>query len=401
MVDFRVVFVGGMGRSGSTLLERLLGELPEACSLGEVVHLWQRGLVDNERCGCGCPFYECPFWRAVGVRAFGGWDQLEPTQVLALRGSVDRTRFVPRLLRGQLAAEQHARLLRYVELYHRLYAAVAAQTGCSIVVDSSKHASLAACLRWGLPAELRIVHVVRDPRAVADAWLKHRLRPEATATSPEQVMARTNPARTAVHWSAQNLAFSGLAARGIPTRQVRYEVDSSKHASLAACLRWGLPAELRIVHVVRDPRAVADAWLKHRLRPEATATSPEQVMARTNPARTAVHWSAQNLAFSGLAARGIPTRQVRYEDFAAQPQQELQSLARFVGCTDVHGAEWPFSGTTTARLAPAHTVSGNPARFGAGEVPVRFDESWRERLGWRHRLLVSALTAPVRNRYGY
>ena len=311
MVDFRVVFVGGMGRSGSTLLERLLGELPEACSLGEVVHLWQRGLVDNERCGCGCPFYECPFWRAVGVRAFGGWDQLEPTQVLALRGSVDRTRFVPRLLRGQLAAEQHARLLRYVELYHRLYAAVAAQTGCSIVVDSSKH------------------------------------------------------------------------------------------ASLAACLRWGLPAELRIVHVVRDPRAVADAWLKHRLRPEATATSPEQVMARTNPARTAVHWSAQNLAFSGLAARGIPTRQVRYEDFAAQPQQELQSLARFVGCTDVHGAEWPFSGTTTARLAPAHTVSGNPARFGAGEVPVRFDESWRERLGWRHRLLVSALTAPVRNRYGY
>ena len=47
----RVVFLGGLGRSGTTLLERMLGEVPGVCALGEVVHLWQRDVRDNESCG--------------------------------------------------------------------------------------------------------------------------------------------------------------------------------------------------------------------------------------------------------------------------------------------------------------------------------------------------------------
>ena len=63
----RVLFLGGLGRSGTTLLERLLGQLPGVSPLGEVVHLWQRDLVDDERCGCGDRFSACGFWQKVGV----------------------------------------------------------------------------------------------------------------------------------------------------------------------------------------------------------------------------------------------------------------------------------------------------------------------------------------------
>ncbi|HEY4605248.1 MAG TPA: hypothetical protein VIH08_13030, partial [Blastococcus sp.] len=35
----RVLYLAGIGRSGSTLLERILGEVPGICSLGEVVFL--------------------------------------------------------------------------------------------------------------------------------------------------------------------------------------------------------------------------------------------------------------------------------------------------------------------------------------------------------------------------
>lgn len=69
----RLLYLAGIGRSGSTLLERLLGEVPGVCSLGEVTHLWRRGVLRNERCGCGTPFLDCPFWRKVGESAFGGW----------------------------------------------------------------------------------------------------------------------------------------------------------------------------------------------------------------------------------------------------------------------------------------------------------------------------------------
>ena len=48
---FRVLYLGGFGRSGSTLIERLLGELPGVCPVGELVHLWQRGVLAGERRG--------------------------------------------------------------------------------------------------------------------------------------------------------------------------------------------------------------------------------------------------------------------------------------------------------------------------------------------------------------
>src|SRR5688500_6785417 len=70
----RVLLLGGAGRSGATVLERVLGELPGACSAGELVHLWQRGVLDDETCGCGESFGRCPFWVEVGARAFNGWN---------------------------------------------------------------------------------------------------------------------------------------------------------------------------------------------------------------------------------------------------------------------------------------------------------------------------------------
>ena len=32
----RVIYLGGLGRSGTTLLERLLGEIPGVCASGEL-----------------------------------------------------------------------------------------------------------------------------------------------------------------------------------------------------------------------------------------------------------------------------------------------------------------------------------------------------------------------------
>ncbi|HEY7174058.1 MAG TPA: hypothetical protein VH442_03990, partial [Micromonosporaceae bacterium] len=38
----RVLYIGGWGRSGSTLAERLLGEMADVTGAGEVTHLWLR-----------------------------------------------------------------------------------------------------------------------------------------------------------------------------------------------------------------------------------------------------------------------------------------------------------------------------------------------------------------------
>jgi hypothetical protein len=220
----RVLFIGGLGRSGSTLLERVLGELPGVCSMGEVVHLWQRGLVDDERCACGEPFSQCPFWRKVGEIAFGGWEKLDMAAFQVLKASVDRTRHVPLLTAPVLGAGLRRRVAKYNELYRRLYDAVQAASGCEVLVDSSKHVSLAACLRWSGTIDLRVLHVVRDSRAVAHSWSKTVARPEAVEGSAEGThMARWSAGKTALHWNAQNYGFDLLARRGVRTLRVRYE----------------------------------------------------------------------------------------------------------------------------------------------------------------------------------
>jgi len=216
----RVILLGGLGRSGTTLVERVLGELPGAAALGEVVHLWRRDVRDNERCACNQRFHDCPFWHEVGGLAFGGWERVDVARVEALQGAVERTRFIPRLGRATLPAALRSDVLEYAGYYARVYRAAAKVASASAVIDSSKHSSLAFCLRWHPDIDLRVVHVVRDARAVAYSWTKQVARPE---TDGAEEMTRYSPTRSALLWDVHNAAFGMLRRRGVPVHTLRYE----------------------------------------------------------------------------------------------------------------------------------------------------------------------------------
>ncbi|MEO8107098.1 MAG: glycosyltransferase [Actinomycetes bacterium] len=227
----RVVYIGGQGRSGTTLLERALGELPGVLSVGETVHLWDRGLRDNELCGCGVPFGACPFWQDVGEAAFGGWSALDAEEAIALRYSVDRNRYIPLLLRPGLSPHYQRRHAAYVARMSRLYRAMAEVSGARTIIDSSKHASYALMLAQTPGIDLRILHVVRDSRAVAHAWAKKVARPEAGGLP----MPVYGPAKAAVLWDVQNAVIEQLGRRH-PYLRIRYEdfVEAPKDSLLAA-----------------------------------------------------------------------------------------------------------------------------------------------------------------------
>lgn len=248
MEPVRVLYLGGLGRSGTTLLERVVGELPGAVPLGEIVHLWRRDLRDGERCGCGEPFLACPFWTAVGERAFGGWHEVDVDRVVALALTVDRTRFVPGLALKQWTDRHWGELREYTDYYVRLYRAVQAETGAAVVIDSSKHASLAYCLSHNAEIDLRVLHVVRDSRGVAYSWTKHVDRPE---TDGADEMTRFSPGRTALLWNAHNAAFSVLEPRNdrVQVMRLQYEhfvadpVDITRAVARFAGLQLG-PGDL-------------------------------------------------------------------------------------------------------------------------------------------------------------
>lgn len=232
----RVLYVGGTGRSGSTLLDRLLGEIPGYISCGELVHLWARGLAGNERCGCGEAFRTCRFWTEVGRVAFGGWHRVDAGSVLRLQRSVDRNRFIPLMLVPGMAPRYRHRMRQYGELLGRLYEAVREVSGAEVVVDSSKHASYAFLLRRVPRVDVRLVHLIRDARGVAYSHTKRIERPEVT--SGRELMARVTPGRSGIRWMAYNALFHVLSAVGVPRTGMRYEsLVTAPRAELARAVR--------------------------------------------------------------------------------------------------------------------------------------------------------------------
>lgn len=213
-----VLFIGGYGRSGSTLLDRLLGAYgPGVVSAGEVRHVWREGLLEDRRCGCGTAFSRCPFWQAVLSEAFGPSGPPPAEELVALQSAVDRSWRIP-----QLATRRPGRfaddLAAYTDVLARLLRAVASVADAGVVVDSSKDPSHGWILRAAPGVDLRVLQLTRDPRAVAWSWQRRRHHPGSG-----QDMDRFNPARTAVGWLAVNGLVAGLRRTGLPSTSVRYE----------------------------------------------------------------------------------------------------------------------------------------------------------------------------------
>ncbi len=223
MSDVPVLYIGGWGRSGSTLLAHVLAEVPGFVSVGELRYVWQAGPEGNELCGCGLAFDECPFWTAVGQEAFGGWENVDVNEVLELEGAVLRHRNVPLLLMGRLAPEHQRRVRRYAELTASVYRAIQKVSGAEVVVDSTKNPPYAYFLRAAQAAglRLRVLHLVRDSRGAAHSWAKRMARPEIT--NGDAFFQEFSPLRAGVRWMECNLAFEALRRLRVQTVGMRYE----------------------------------------------------------------------------------------------------------------------------------------------------------------------------------
>ena len=217
----RVAYVAGTGRSGSTLLGRMLGQSDGCTPVGEMVRVWKRGVDKNLSCSCGRAFRDCELWGPVGAAAFGGWDTLAGQDIVGLQRSVDRVRYVPLYLLPFAPPAFRRRLNRYLELVRRLYSAVAEVTGNDVVVDVSKRVSTMFLLRRARSFDVRVIHLVRDSRGVAYSWTKEVRKPDVTQR--EQYMDQFRPSMTAIRYLLDNLVVHAAGMFGMATSFVRYE----------------------------------------------------------------------------------------------------------------------------------------------------------------------------------
>lgn len=206
----KLIYIGGYGHSGSTLLEYLVTGCPDIVGCGEVKSA-MRADASARTCSCGQPTADCPVWHFLAD------------------GFLDKSQW------SHVALD--ARLLERVG------------TTYAAVVDSSKTAWRSAPmpfrLRRALGQDFQLVHIVRDPRAVCWSLLQRERR--IGAQSNDMLLA----IKTIVGWRSANLACD-LFGRKFPDQYVRVryedlaahpmEVITSLVAQILPSSRWDFDA---------------------------------------------------------------------------------------------------------------------------------------------------------------
>ncbi len=300
-----VAYIAGMTRSGSTLLGVLLAGRPDVRSLGEVWRIWDNGVVGGGYCSCGQVFGECPYWQQVVARD----PEIFTTAVGRDMGDAARRIFTARSEIAYWTRSGRRKLLatlpdHFFDTLRRFYRVMLAQTGAAVLVDFTKNPVFGHMLVEAGAVDMAVIHLVRDPRAVA---------------------------------------FSLGRVR-------RYE--------------WK-PGDVR-------------------------------ELRRYSPARASAVWMLRNRsAHRLLRESGRPGMRVRYEDLVADPAAELARIGGFLG------RDLPLQ-DDLARIE-RHIMGGNPTfRFASADANrVRADEAWVGQMDGKAKALVTALTAPLLLRYRY
>lgn len=184
----RLVYIGGYGRSGSTVLEALLAMSPDVIACGETVGAIRAERWDKE-CSCGRPALECPVWGPI------------------------------------LAEPEKLKHVSHVDLDLALLERLTASR--TVMVDSSKTARGAALapfeLRRKLLRDFRLLHLVRDPRAVC--WSVVRWEVARAKRKDSSVNVARLYARAALGWVAANSACE-LFGRRYPDQYMRLRYET-------------------------------------------------------------------------------------------------------------------------------------------------------------------------------
>lgn len=214
-----VLYIMGAGRSGSTLLDMILGSHPDMLGAGELTNAARNGWLKNEDCSCNRPVGECPFW--TEMRRVWEKSDADLKHYVALQDLFERYERLPNLLRERLSPSPEFR--EYADSTYALFEAIREVSGKPVVVDSSKIPIRALALSMVSGLDLRLVHLIRDGRGVA-ASLNRRWRKDEEPGVTRDVKGR--PVwRTAAFWTVVNLVSEWAGRRLGPGKSVRIRYE--------------------------------------------------------------------------------------------------------------------------------------------------------------------------------
>jgi hypothetical protein len=173
-------------------------------------------------------------------------------------------------------------------------------------------------------------------------------------------------------------------------------VDSSKNALRAEALSHLPHVDVRLIHLVRDVRAVAWSHAKPYRR-DLKSGVPRDMSPR--PVwNSAVRWVMANLIAERVCRRMHRSMlRVRYEDLVGSPLVELDRIGRSAGLELRPLAQHLLDG---GELPIHHQIAGNRMRM-KGRLHLSADWEWIARLSPSDRRVCWWIAGWLAERYGY
>jgi hypothetical protein len=182
----RILYVMGMGRSGTTILEVLLVNNPGVTGIGEAKYVFRHGFIQNRACSCGQGARECAQW--ASVIAGSGWDEAQSERLARLADRIERhIYFLPRWL-GRF---DRSDLTEYRAVHEYLFKTVAASARAEVVVDSSKYQVRGLALARLFPGRVKVLFMTRSAQTLIEAFRK---------TDDEDEIRTKTPIQTAIYY---------------------------------------------------------------------------------------------------------------------------------------------------------------------------------------------------------
>jgi hypothetical protein len=301
--SLRVGYVAGTSYCGSTLTSFILNTHPNIFSPGEMGP-GESAEREGFPCSCGTILAECPFYVKVTER-MKSWGVPFDLRHWKLRYRFSKNQHLERLARGALGS----RLLE--DLRHKVWTVLPTYRDCIGELERRNEAFIRACLE-----------------------------------------------------------VSGKSVF----------LDATKHPSRIPELRRIPSLDLRIIHLIRDPRGYCNSAFKKR--------------------RVAIEEGARRWVEGNRAAQrqlsALPRDKwlyVTYESLASQPDSVFSRLAEFLGADS-------FNLPDNFRAYPHHIV-GSRMRLASHQTTVEIDETWKKELSAKNLKTISEICGSFARRFGY
>lgn len=221
MRDTEILYIGGHGRSGTTIVERIFARGIGAFSAGEVHRFWEYGISKNWKCACNEELTNCPFWSKVlsnVTRRMG----VEMGDIVSAWRKVARPKSIPLIFLPSIRTYNFsANFDMYKSFLSEFYNEVSSLSGRKRIVDSSGSAIHGIILSEVGGINVSMIHLIRDPRAVANSNKRVKNNP---ASSRKNEMSRKGVVRTSISWRVVNKILDFLRENKFESSTIaRYE----------------------------------------------------------------------------------------------------------------------------------------------------------------------------------